>query len=191
MSLWEGKLMKCAAGFLWFIAMLPGTSAAQSLAAEMDRLKVSVAVVVPIGSIDDYPLWSPDGDFLIVNLAPRGWWKLAMSQVVLSEAKYRERPIAVAAKGSSFAAAGADEVKRAKDSTRMEKTELSLNDGRQMVWEANGSFGAKLTMRTPQGAPEPIWETDMNVCGYLVPSPDRSMVASYCENVGAIVVRLK
>lgn len=161
------------------------------LKAEMKRIGVKMAVVMPAQSIDEYPLWSGDNRYIYANMAPNGWWKVDLNSVVLGEGKYRERTIGVLQKGSTVNRAENDEVERAKKVTSEVKNDLSLKDGTKIQWEPNGSFGSRLSIKTSQKTAETLWETDMSVCGYVIPSPDTSMVAIYCEGTGFIVLQLK
>jgi len=163
----------------------PGT-----LTAEMTRLGVNLAVVVPTQSIDDHPLWSPDSRFLFANL-PRGWWKVDLSSIVLTAAVYRGQKIGALAKGSTVTQAGSDEIAQAKGVSPEVKGSLRLNDGTQLSWEPKGSFGSTLSIQSPGRPPESAWETDAAACGYLILSPDKKYIATYCEQTGVIVFQIK
>ena len=157
----------------------------------MTRLGVTFAVVVPSQSIDDHPLWSSDGRFIFANVNPRGWWKVDLSSVVLDRATYRGRIVGALANGSSVAEARLEEVTQAKAVSPEVKGDLRLADGTQLSWGSRGTFGSRLSIQSPFTAPESVWETDMAVCGYLIVSPDRNFVATYCELTGVIVLRIK
>ena len=161
------------------------------LKVEMKRLNVKMSVVMPAQSIDDYPLWSTDNRYIYANMAPNGWWKVDLNSVVLGEANYRGQTIGILQKGSTVGRAEKDEVEQAKKLTSEIKANLELKDGTKIQWEPKGDFGSRLSVKAPNKAAEAFWESDMAVCGYLIPSPDSSMVATYCEGTGFIILQLK
>jgi hypothetical protein len=172
-------------------AAIAEVPAAAPLKAEMKRIGVKMAVVVPAASIDEYPLWSSDSRYVYANITSNGWWKVDLNSVVLAVGTHHGRAIGVLQKGSTVSKAEESEVEVAKKGTSEISNVLSLKDGTKIQWEQNGSFGSRLSLKAPQKAAETLWETDMSVCGYVIPSPDSTMVTIYCEGTGFIVLQLK
>jgi hypothetical protein len=162
--------------------------AADFLKAEMTRLNVHTALLLPSQAVDEFPVWSPDSRFLAANIQGR-WFKVDTSNIDLHEAKWHGQQIGVVG------------------------TKLKLepmNDDVAAEWSKQGQHGdsnvtAKSGARAEiqrhelssslvvsQGKRRSIiWKSDLENCGALSISPSGSYLAYICERNGVLVMDLE
>jgi hypothetical protein len=174
-----------------FVALsLLSSSHAQTgddLGKQMEALHVHTALVVRSQEMDGLPAWSPDGQYLAVDLAGK-WVKIDISALQLQEAKWHGQRIGFQAK--------ADLIPMTDEEVHgWKKTKEVLNQDREAVTTESG---LKVEMRHKElssaliiskGRRQSIiWESGMENCYGLTLAAKKGYVAYLCELNGILVM---
>lgn len=161
----------------------------KSLAEELNKLHTDTALVVPSNAIDEYPLWSPSGDYLAVNVMGK-WHKVNLSQLSLQEGTWRgKRRIGVITSKSSVSEANAQEIEQWIKVTKFNPRVLITKAGTRIELRET-ELGTTLIIHRRNQKAQRIWASDMESCHSLVLSPNEQYVAFICESNGVVVMRL-
>src|ERR1041384_6508768 len=82
----------------------------QTLDEQLIRLDTETVLIVPSQAVDEYPIWSPKGDFLAANVEGK-WYKINLEKIVLEDATWRgKQKIGVIKSKSSISEASKEEI---------------------------------------------------------------------------------
>lgn len=161
----------------------------KSLAEELSKLHTDTALVMPSNAIDEYPLWSPSGDYLAVNVMGK-WLKVNLSQISLEEGAWRgKQKIGVITSKSSVSEAGAQEIEQWTKVAKFNPRVLTTKMGTKIELRETG-LGTTLIIHKRNQKAQKIWTSDMENCHSLVLSPDEQYVAFICESNGVVVMKM-
>lgn len=168
----------------------PVASDAPGLKDELHRLGLSSALVVESQAVDEYPIWSPDGRYLALNIEGK-WSKLDSGALSLRKGAWRgAEPIGVAASPAQLSTMTAIEARRWQKSTRFDPRKITTKNGITVELEqVELSTVFRMTARGEK--PVVLWKTSLENCHSLSLSPDESLVAYICELNGVIVTTLE
>ncbi len=160
-----------------------------SLRDEMQRLNVRSVLLVRTSAIDEYPVWSPNGADIALNIG--GTWRtVGLSNPTLSVATWHdgqsigilEKAVAASitpSRVASWAASGKRGPRRveAKGGTVVELLQAEI--------------GTSLVITKKGEKPEILWTSRLESCHDLALSPAELYVALICETNGLIVTALR
>jgi len=166
-----------------------GQGTSKDLTSEMLRLKIETVLIVNSQAIDEYPLWSPNSDFIACNIQGK-WYKFRLTNIDLADANWRGQTIGVLTTKDAYS-----ELEK-KDQTEFEKVskfnprEVKTKDGTKVELKMEGMNVSLIV--TEKGEKEKVyWTSGGENCHSLVLSPDEKYVAYLCEMNGLLVMKLK
>ena len=161
----------------------------KTLDSEMARLNTQTALIVYSQAIDEYPLWSPKADFIGCNIAGK-WYKFRLTDIELSEAKWRKQQIGMLATKDAHSELKAEELKEYKAVSKFNAREVTTKSGTKVELKETGSLSVSLVVTRPGQEPQTLWTSGGENCHSLVLSPDEKYVAYLCEMNGLLIMKL-
>jgi hypothetical protein len=159
------------------------------LGAEMQRLGVRSALVVASQSIDEHPVWSPDGRYLAVNVDGR-WSRIDLASIHLVGATWRkDQPVGAPEPPADMSRIGESRVRNWQRSARFEPRRIVTRDGTTVELKLE-ELGTAFIITKKGGQPETLWTSGLENCYGLALTPDEKSVAYICEQNGVLVTRL-
>ena len=173
------------------LALVRHASAGEPLAkldSELTRLHTDTALLYPSQAIDEYPLWSPDGRYVAVNVEGE-WRQIDFSAVVFKAGTWREgRPLAVLVNQDAVAPASSAAIAEWRKTNKLEPRRVDVG-GAQIELQATETSTA-LVVTQPGGKSEARWQSDLENCHSLVAAPTKHHVAFICEMTGLFLLRV-
>jgi Tol biopolymer transport system component len=152
----------------------------------MAKIGVRDAIVIHSESVDEEPVWSPDGRYLAANVDGK-WIRIEIDALALEEATWRGgRPVGLVrskANGSSI------------EESTVRDWERHARFGPRVVTTRSGTtielreedLATRFVITSKGSQPETLWTSSMENCHSLALSPDDRYVAFICELNGVIV----
>ncbi len=151
---------------------------------EMRRLGVRSALVISSQAVDEYPVWSLEGDALAANIEGR-WMKVELESLVLEPGTWHEQAIGVA-KRSALTPIEASAVAKWDKAGDHGARKVAMKNGTTVELKQT-ELSTELVV-TPRGGPANVlWRSGLENCHSLAVSPDGRFVAYICELNGVIV----
>lgn len=155
--------------------------------AELARIKTDTALVIPSQAVDEHPVWSPDGRYLAANVEGV-WYQVDLATIRLEDATWRNgQAIGVTTGKVALVAVAEDAVSRWIASSTVYPRKLVAAAGTFELKEKGMSTVLVLTGKG--GRPEQRWQSDMENCHSIVPSPDGKHIAFICEMNGVVLMQ--
>jgi hypothetical protein len=171
---------------------ISNSQASNKFAEELRRIDVDTVCVVQSQAIDEFPLWSQQGDYIGVNISGK-WYKVNLNKIRLERSTWRrqKQPIGVAINGLSLLEeVSQGEVEAFKKVSKLNPRSINTKDGISVELRSQGFETAFIIKKKGEKA-KLLWTTEMENCHSLVLSPDQRYVAFISELNGLIIVRLK
>jgi len=160
----------------------------KSLSTEMIRLGIDTALIVNSNAIDEYPLWSPDSNFVAANVMGK-WYKFDLTKVRLSEAEWHQKKIGILAKNSDLQL-GQSEQEEFRRKLKYDMRSVVTNDGDRIEIISEKLSTALIVTKKGDGSKK-IWTTNLENCHSLSVSPNEEYVAYLCELNGLFVMKIR
>jgi len=172
-------------GFLLATA-LQTSAPPQSLASQMKQLGVRSALVISSQSVDENPVWSPDGRSLAINVEER-WVHIEPDTLKLEKGEWHGgQPIGIAASTAEPKPMDEKTVRDWEGRARSDPRRVETRGGTTVELRQQ-DVGTQFVV-TPKGSKsEVLWTTGTENCHGLALSPDEKYVAFVCELNGVIV----
>jgi hypothetical protein len=155
----------------------------------MQRLGVNSVLIVPSQGVDEYPVWSSDGNYLAANVEGK-WCKIDLAHLTLSEGTWRGgKKIGVISSKSSIAEAAKEEIEKWQKTCKMHPRKTQTTTGIRIELRKSG-LGISLIVAQRGAKPLTFWTTEMENCHGLVISPDQNYVAFISEESGVVIFKL-
>ena len=155
---------------------------------ELQKLSLSTVLVINSGSIDEYPVWSPEMDFIAVNLEGK-WFKIELTNIDLIEGEWHGDRIGVIKKTNIRDLNESDlRLWRRKKNYNTRKVKTTAGDEIELKLT---DFSTSLIMKIGSSFPKTLWTTGMENCHSLSVSPDEKFIAYICELNGLFITRIK
>lgn len=159
----------------------------KTLASEMSRLKAHTALIAQSQAIDEYPLWSPKGDFIACNIEGK-WYKFRLTNIDLIKAKWHGQKIGMVAVDIATELTAAEQAEYEKVS-HFNPREVTTADGTKVELKAY-DMAVSMVVTKKDGKPKTLWTSGGENCHSLVLSPDGKFVAYLCELNGLLIMKL-
>lgn len=160
----------------------------KSLESEMTRVHVQTALLVPSQAVDEFPVWSPDSNFLALNIEGK-WFKLDTRNARLQEAKWHKQRIGIIAGKPELVPISSEEVAEWAKRVQHGDSEVKSDEGFKAEMQ-RGELSSSLVLFQGQRSTV-IWKSDMETCGSLSLSPNGSYLAYICELNGVLVMNIE
>ena len=172
-----------ALGFLVCCAQLNS----KNLSTEMTRLNVNTALIVNSQAIDDYPLWSPNSDFVAANIEGK-WYKFRLKNINLEEAEWHQNKIGVLISNNGASILKERELKEFGKKVNSNGRRVTAA-GVEIELKLNG-FSTSMGV-TKNNNKKILWTSGIENCHSLSLSPNEEYVAYLCELSGLFVMRIE
>jgi hypothetical protein len=167
-----------------------GQGTTTNLKSEMIRLKTETALLVQSQAIDEYPLWSPNSDFVACNIMGK-WYKFRMTNIQLTEAKWRGQVIGVLTTKEASSEMTESEHKAFDKVSKFNPREVKTKNGTIIELKETGNMSVSLIVTKKGEKSKALWTSEGENCHSLVVSPDEKYVAYLCEMNGLLVMGLE
>jgi hypothetical protein len=183
------------AHLLFALLSLGGAPAAaddpsSALLAELRKLGVMSALVVPSQAIDEQPVWSPDGRQLALNIDEK-WSAIDIRALKLQAGTWHNgEPVGVVALPPTLVAVPEAEIGAWQENARFDPRRITTAAG-TTVELAEEELGTVFRITKKGSKPEVLWRTSLENCHSLAVSPGEKLVAFICELNGLIVASVE
>ncbi|MCW3103267.1 MAG: hypothetical protein JWO09_1707 [Bacteroidetes bacterium] len=161
-----------------------------NLGSEMKRLKVETVLIVNSQAIDEYPLWSPNSDYIACNIEGKGY-KFRLSDIELIKGKWHGKKIGVLSTQDAYSPLTESEQKEYEKVSVFNAREVVTADGTKIELKQTDGFSISLIVTKKDESPKTLWTSEGENCHSLVISPDGNYVAYLCEMNGLLVMKIK
>ena len=162
----------------------------KTLSTEMTRLKTETVLIVNSQAIDEYPLWSPNSDYVACNIEGK-WYKFRMTKIELEEAKWRGQSIGILTTKDAYSPLTDTEQKQFEKVSKFNPRKVTTNDGTKIELKETGDMSISLVVTKKRENSKTLWTSGGENCHSLVLSPDGQFVAYLCEMNGLLVMKVK
>ena len=161
----------------------------KDLSSEMTRIGVETVMIFNSQAIDEYPLWSPDSNFIAANIEGE-WYKFKLKNIHLSEAEWRKQKIGVLVGNNSFLPLTQSEQEDFRKTLNYNSRSIYTKTGDKIELKLGG-FSTSLILTKNNHKPITVWKSGLENCHSLSISPDDKYVAYLCELNGLFVMKIK
>lgn len=156
----------------------------RSMICELERLDVDRALLIPDVSIDYYPIWSPNNDYIGINISET-WYKFDLSETTMVQADVRDEVIGYNSFGT-LDSLKESEVEIWKTSTKHDLRKVTTSDG--YTYELK-MVGLRTTFieTDPNGNTKEHFTTSGENNHSLSLSPDEKFIAFIAELNGLMI----
>lgn len=162
----------------------------QSLDKELNRIGTETALIMPAQDVQEYPLWSPQGDSVAVNIQG-AWQKIDLSLISLKPSSWPAGQRIGVINSSSISGAAREEIGLWRKGSRLNPQRVTTKSGTRVEFKLDDLRATTSMVITARGKkPLVLWTGAMENCHSLVLSPDESYVAFISEMTGLLVMRL-
>jgi hypothetical protein len=155
----------------------------------MIRLKTETVLIVQSQAIDEYPLWSPNSDFVACNIQGK-WYKFRLTNIDLAKAKWRGQVIGVLTTKDAYSEMTSKEENEFKKVSKFNPREATTKNGTKVELKMEG-MSVSLIVKKKGKKAKKLWSSGGENCHSLVLSPDEKYVAYLCEMNGLLLMKLE
>lgn len=166
-----------------------GQDNSKDLNSEMTRLKTETVLIVQSQAIDEYPLWSPNSDFIACNIEGK-WYKFRLTNIDLADAKWRGQTIGVLTTKDAYSELTSKEQSEFEKVSNFNPREVKTKNGTEVELKMDGMTVSLIVTKKGEKAKK-LWTSGGENCHSLVLSPDEKYVAYLCEMNGLLVMKLE
>ena len=166
-----------------------GQGTTKNLNSELTRLKTETVLIVQSQAINEYPLWSPNSDFIACNIAGK-WYKFRLTNIELADAKWRGQTIGVLTTIDAYSKLTSNEKSEFEKVSHFNPREVKTKNGTKVELKIDGMSVSLIVTKKGKKAKK-LWTSGGENCHSLVLSPDEKYVAYLCEMNGLLIMKLK
>lgn len=161
----------------------------KNLSSEMIRLNVETALIVRSQAIDEYPLWSPDSDFMACNIEGK-WYKFRLKAIDLADIKWKGQTIGALTTKNAYSELTNKEQAKFEKVSKLKPREVKTTNGTKVELKMEGMITSLIVTKKGEKSKK-LWTSGGENCHSLVLSPDEKYVAYLCEMTGLLIMKLK
>lgn len=166
-----------------------GQETTRSLNSEMTRLKTETVLIAQSQAIDEYPLWSPNSDYIACNIEEK-WYKFRLTDIDLVEAKWRGQTIGIITTKDAYTLLTENEQKQFDKVSKFNPREVSTKNETKIELRETGDISVSLIVTKKGEKQKILWTSGGENCHSLVLSPNEKYVAYLCELNGLLIMKL-
>jgi len=166
-----------------------GQDTSKNLYSEMMRLNIETVLIVQSQAIDEYPLWSPNSEYIACNIAGK-WYKFRLTNIELAEAKWNGQKIGVLITKDAYSELTPDELQEFEKVSKFNPREVETTKGTKVELKMEEMTVSLILTKKGKKAKK-LWTTNGENCHSLVLSPDEKYVAYLCEMTGLLIMKLE
>jgi hypothetical protein len=157
---------------------------ARPLDIEMTRLGADITVLVPYGAIDEYPIWSPNSDYVGINVMGE-WKKVGLTETYLVGADWSKKLVASYNFNGVMEPMSMEEIEEYKAASPWDPHKVTATDG-TIFQITPPTPGTTFTISKPGQKTKLIWSQG-GVYHSLTLSPDGKYLAFLSETNGLMI----
>jgi len=155
-----------------------GQDTGKSLNSEMTRLKTETALIVQSQAIDEYPLWSPNSDFVACNIEGK-WYKFRLTNIHLADAEWHGQTIGILTTQDAYSELTTKEQTKFEKVSKLNTREVKTTDGTKIELKTDEMAVSFIVTKKGEKAKK-LWTSSGENCHSLILSPDEKYVAYLC-----------
>lgn len=176
---------------LLFVSVAASAQEVTALEKAMKKMKVTTVLVANAEGIDEYPLWSPESDFVACYLYD-DWYKFDLKTMRLVPADWHDLKIGIMNNPKAVSIIkDSTELKRFLAVSPFNAREVVSKSGIRVQLKEGANFAVSLVITKPGKDPQIIWTSGGENCHSLTLSPDQKFVAYLCEMNGLMVMKIE
>ena len=109
----------------------------ETLESELERLQLKTALLIHSQSLDEFPIWSKNSDYIGFNLAGN-WQKINLKNIELKEVDWRNSKIGYLTTENAFSEMTQEEITEFQNSSKFQPREATTSDGTKIELKMNG-----------------------------------------------------
>lgn len=158
-----------------------------TLAGIFEKYRVNMVILKKTTMLDERPVWSPDSQYLALNIGGK-WKRLNLNSLHALSARWKGQDVGMvnAAESSDI---DREQVERWAAKEKFGERILKLKSGKELTLKGEG-LACSLKLHFPDGTTRVYWQGSMENCHSLAANPDKQYVAFIAEQTGLIVLRL-
>jgi len=169
-----------------WLVLLNGEPIPEALAGQMEKIGVRDAVVIASESVDERPVWSPDGKYLAAKVDQK-WIRVEPDRLTLKRADWRGgQPVGVAHPPPDPVTIDESMIRSWERNARFDPRRIKTRNG-TVIELRQEDLGTQFVIIRKGSKREVLWTTAMENCHSLALSPDDKYVAFVCEQTGVVV----
>lgn len=169
---------------------LYGQDIAKNLNSELTRLNTETVLIVQSQAIDEYPLWSPNSDYIACNIEGK-WYKFGLTNIELEDAIWRKQTIGVLTIKDALTSLTDEELKQFDKVSKFNARKVTAKNGTKIELKETDGFSVSFIITKKGNKPKTLWTSGGENCHNLVLSPNENYVAYLCEMNGLLIMRIK
>jgi len=178
----------------WIVSLAlglgPGNIPPPSLTESLRILGLTSALVLKSQAVDEFPVWSPDGKFLAVNVDEK-WSKIELETLSLRKGTWHDgEGVGLAEPPATLASISESQVRQWETAAIHGARRVATKTGTVAELQQEG-LGTLFRITRKDQTPVVLWRTSLENCHSLALAPDESLVAFVCELNGVVVTSLK
>ncbi|WP_419765394.1 MAG: hypothetical protein ACNI28_02875 [Arcobacter sp.] len=160
-----------------------------NIKSQMNKLKVNTALVVPSQAVDEYPLWSKDGQYLFANVMGK-WYKVNLNDIELAPTKWRkDKALGVINSKNTISLAETNEINKPKQQTKFGAREYITNDNTKFEFKRS-KMGTQFIITKNKNKPSIQWSSGMENCHSFTSNEKENYIAFICEMNGVFIYKI-
>lgn len=150
-----------------------GQNRTKSLNSEMTRLKTETVFIIQSQAIDEYPLWSPNSDFVACNIEGK-WYKFRLTNIDLADVKWRGQTIGILTTKNAYSDLSNKEQVAFEKASKLNPREVRTKEGTKVELLMDG-MSVSLLLTKKGEKTKKRWTSGGENCHSLVLSPDENL----------------
>ena len=161
---------------------------AQTLDAELARLKTNLALVVHSGAVEERSLWSPRSDYVACRVMGR-WIRVSLHNLALTPDRWHGKRVGLLKSSAAPDELSADELSRFRAASDVQPILVRTRAGTRYVLQPEGE-GSVLVATQANGQVRKLWSSNGEPCYSLSLSPDEKYLACLGERSGLLLTKI-
>jgi len=187
------KRMILRISFIFFVALLHynllNALESNNFNSELKKNRIDQVLLISSQAIDEFPLWSPDSNFIGVNIEGK-WCKVNLNEIKLEKHEWKGgKTIGIPSTQPILEEISKKDLKKFKRVSRSNARVLKTKGGTKIELRQDG-LSTSLTITNKGEEVTTLWSSESENCHSLVLSPNQKFVAFICELNGLIVMKL-
>ncbi|MES2730340.1 MAG: hypothetical protein V4714_01280 [Bacteroidota bacterium] len=173
----------------FFLLFYSFSSYAQSLEAELARLKTNTVLLMHSEAVEERALWSPRSDYVACKLGGK-WLKISLQKITLVPGSWQGKRAGVMKLDTVLSEVSNRDMQLFKAASGSQPIFIHTKAGTRYALKPDGD-GVMLVATQTDGTSHQLWSSNGEGCYSLSLSPDEKYLACICEKSGLLVTKLE
>ncbi|MBC7920443.1 MAG: hypothetical protein H7Z75_05070 [Ferruginibacter sp.] len=181
--------MKKTLIFAFFLLGAAPRGYAQTLDAELARLKTNLALVVYSGAVEERSLWSPRSDYVACRVMGK-WIGVSLHNLALTPDRWHGKRVGLLKSSAAPHELSADELSLFRAASEVQPILIRTRAGTRYALQPEGE-GSVLVATRADGQIRRLWSSGGEPCYSLSLSPDEKYLACLGERSGLLLTKIE